>query len=141
VLLPGFIQNAGISRSNPKSSKEQNKWAIDFSNFCKFLQIRTRFGFAGISWQNSSAIRQLGRMMKGMPYITERLSSLRQEIADLRNLNARFTEKGGGHNALDQTALELRTVRLREIKQELSKILNRPDDPKVWWERSRRQAV
>ena len=44
----------------------------------------------------------------------------------------------GLHNALDQTALELRTNRLREIKQELSKILNRPDDPKVWWERSRR---
>jgi hypothetical protein len=77
-------------------------------------------------------------MIKEMPYITERLSSLRQEIADLRNLNTRFTEKGG-HTALDQTALELRTVRLREIKQELSQILNRPDDPKVWWERARRQ--
>jgi hypothetical protein len=87
--------------------------------------------------QNSPAIHQIGRMIKEMPYISERLSSLRQEIADLRNLNARFSEKGG-HNALDQTALELRTNRLREIKQELSKILNRPDDPKVWWERSRR---
>ncbi|MGC1450555.1 MAG: hypothetical protein WA830_11000 [Candidatus Sulfotelmatobacter sp.] len=73
-----------------------------------------------------------------MPYISEHLSSLRQEIADLRNLNARFAEKGE-HTAVDQTALELRTNRLREIKQELSKILNRPDDPKVWWERSRRQ--
>ena len=72
-----------------------------------------------------------------MSHISEHVSSLRQEIADLRNLNARFTEKGN-HNAVDQTALELRTVRLREIKQELSKILNRPDDPKVWWERSRR---
>jgi hypothetical protein len=79
-------------------------------------------------------------MIKEMPYITEHLSSLRQEIADLRNLNARFTEKSG-HNALDQTALELRTSRLREIKQELSNMLNRPDDPKVWWERSRRQQA
>jgi hypothetical protein len=77
-------------------------------------------------------------MIKGMPYITERLSSLRQEIADLRNLNTRFSEKGE-HTAIDQTALELRTNRLREIKQELSSILNRPDDPKVWWERSRRR--
>lgn len=76
--------------------------------------------------------------MKEMPYISEHLSSLRQEIADLRNLNARFTEKGD-HTAIDQTALELRTTRLREIKQELSKMLNRPDDPKVWWERSRRR--
>ena len=72
-----------------------------------------------------------------MAYISEHLSSLRQEITDLRNLNTRFTEKGD-HTAVDQTALELRTNRLREIKQELSKMLNRPDDPKVWWERSRR---
>ena len=83
------------------------------------------------------AIRQIQSMIEEMPYITEHLSSLRQEIADLRNLNARFTEKGD-HTALDQTALELRTNRLREIKQELSQMLNRPDDPKVWWERARR---
>jgi len=76
-------------------------------------------------------------MIEEMPYISEHLSSLRQEIADLRNLNARISEKGA-HSAVDQTDLELRTARLREIKQELSKILNRPDDPKVWWERSRR---
>ena len=76
--------------------------------------------------------------MKAMPYITEHLTSLRQEIADLRNLNARLAEKAG-HNPVDQTALELRTNRLREIKQELANMLNRPEDPKVWWERSRRQ--
>ncbi len=76
-------------------------------------------------------------MMETMAYISEHLSSLRQEIVDLRDLNARFTEKGE-HTALDQTALELRTNRLREIKQELSKMLNRPDDPKVWWERFRK---
>ncbi len=75
-----------------------------------------------------------------MPYIQEHLSSLRQEIADLRSLNARFKEKGA-HTDLDQTALELRTNRLREIKQELSKMLSRPDDPKVWWERSRRHLT
>jgi len=78
--------------------------------------------------------------MKEMAYISEHLTSLRQEITDLRNMNARCAEKGG-HTALDQTALELRTNRLREIKQELSKMLNRPDDPKVWWERSRRSNL
>lgn len=71
-----------------------------------------------------------------MPYIREHLTSLRQEITDLRNLNARYTEKGE-HSPLDQTALELRHNRLREIKQELSKMLDRPDDPKVWWENTR----
>ncbi len=78
--------------------------------------------------------------MKRMAYISEHLTSLRQEITDLRNLNARLSEKGN-HSEADQTALELRTNRLREIKQELSKMLNRPEDPKVWWERSRRSNL
>jgi hypothetical protein len=69
-----------------------------------------------------------------MPYIREHLSSLRQEITDLRNLNARLT-KSGSATPVDQTALELRNHRLREIKQELSTMLNRPSDPAVWWER------
>jgi hypothetical protein len=79
-------------------------------------------------------------MIEEMPYISEHLSSLRQEITALRNSNALVT-KNGRHNVLDQTALELRTNRLREIKQELSKMLNRPDDPKVWWERSRKPSA
>ena len=80
-------------------------------------------------------------MIEEMPYISEHLSSLRQEITDLRDMNARCAEKGAAHTALDQTALELRTNRLREIKQELSRMLNRPDDPKVWWERSRNRPL
>jgi hypothetical protein len=76
-------------------------------------------------------------MIKEMPYISEHLSSLRQEITDLRNMNTRLSEKSE-HSSIDQTALELRTNRLREIKQELSKMLNRPDDPAVWWERFRK---
>jgi hypothetical protein len=75
-------------------------------------------------------------MMKEMPYITEHLSSLRQEITTLRDLNARYSEKSE-HSPTDQSALELRTNRLLEIKKELSKILNRPDDSAVWWEKFR----
>jgi hypothetical protein len=71
-----------------------------------------------------------------MPYISEHLTSLRQEITNLRSLNAQCT-KMGDHSAMDQTAMELRTIRLREIKQELSKMLNRPADPAVWWEKFR----
>lgn len=85
----------------------------------------------------NGAIHQIQSMIEEMPYITEHLTSLRQEIADLRNLNARFSEKGD-RSELDQTAQELRTNRLREIKLELSQMLNRPEDPKVWWERARR---
>jgi uncharacterized protein YhaN len=75
-------------------------------------------------------------MMKEMPYITEHLSGLRQEINDLQAMNEKYAGKRV-HSEVDQTALELRTNRLREIKQELSKMLERPQDAKVWWERSR----
>ena len=89
---------------------------------------------------NYRALHQIQRMIDLMAYIKEHLTSLRQEIADLRNLNAR-TMGRAGHTELDQTALELRTNRLREIKRELAQMLDRPDDPKVWWERSRRCFV
>lgn len=79
-------------------------------------------------------------MIKEMPYISEHLTSLRQEIADLRSQNAQLSAKGE-HTALDQTALELRSNRLREIKQELAQMLNHPSDPKAWWERTRRSQA
>ena len=75
-------------------------------------------------------------MIRGMTYFSIRLSSLRQEITTLRDLNARYSEKSE-HSAMDQSAFEVRTNRLLQIKQELSKILDRPSDPAVWWERSR----
>ncbi len=68
-----------------------------------------------------------------MPCLTEHLTSLRQEITDLRNLNIQCSEKTD-HTSVDQLALELRTNRLREIKLELSKMLNPPTDPKIWWD-------
>jgi hypothetical protein len=71
-----------------------------------------------------------------MPYISERLSSLRQEITNLRDTNARYAEKSE-HTPTDRAALELRTHRLLEIKRELSKILDRPDDSAVWWDKAR----
>jgi hypothetical protein len=77
-------------------------------------------------------------MMEEMAYISEHLSSLRQEIIALRNLNARSSEKSE-HTPVDQSALEVRAHRLREIKQELSTMLNRPDDPAVWWDKTRRK--
>lgn len=71
-----------------------------------------------------------------MTYMPERLSSLRREITQLRNQNARYSEKSE-HSAMDQSALEVRANRLLEIKQELSQILDRPDDSRVWWEKLR----
>ncbi len=90
--------------------------------------------------KNGATPAQLERMMKGMPYISEHLSSLRQEIVALRNMNARSTDKSA-HSPVDQSALEQRAHRLREIKQELSKMLNNPDDPTVWWDRVRKPKL
>jgi len=73
-----------------------------------------------------------------MPYILEHLTSLRQEITDLRNMNARHTGKTTDHQ-IDQSAVEMRANRLAEIKKELSQMLNRPDDPTVWWEKGGRR--
>jgi hypothetical protein len=79
-------------------------------------------------------------MMKEMAYISEHLSSLRQEIIALRNQNARVAEQND-HSPIDQSAVAERARRLREIKQELSTMLNRPDDATVWWDRMRRPKV
>jgi hypothetical protein len=76
-------------------------------------------------------------MMEEMTYTSEHLSSLRQEITDLRNMNERYSNKSE-HGPLDQSALETRTNRLLQIKQELSDMRDRPTDPKVWWEKLRK---
>lgn len=73
-----------------------------------------------------------------MPYILEHLTSLRQEITDLRNMNARNMGRGSDHE-IDRSAVEMRANRLAEIKRELSQMLNRPEDPKVWWEKGQRR--
>ena len=40
---------------------------------------------------------------------------------------------------IDQSAVEMRANRLLEIKKELSQMLNRPEDPAVWWEKGGRR--
>ena len=74
------------------------------------------------------------RMIKQMTYLADHLSRLRQEIAHLQNMNTHYAKKTE-HSPLDNSALELRTVRLLQIKKELADLLVRPNDPKVWWEK------
>src|ERR1022692_97897 len=76
---------------------------------------------------------------RDMPYILEHLTSLRQEITDLRNMNARSAAKSTD-SQIDQSAVEMRANRLLEIKKELSQMLNRPEDPRVWWEKGGRRS-
>jgi hypothetical protein len=70
-----------------------------------------------------------------MPYLSEHLSSLRHEITDLRNMNVLYLQKSE-HSPVERTASDVRESRLVQIKQELSKMLNRPDDTAVWWGKS-----
>ena len=57
-------------------------------------------------------------------HISERLVSMRQEISDLRVINARYWVKRE-HTALDKSAHALREGRLLGIKQELSIMMKR----------------
>jgi hypothetical protein len=41
------------------------------------------------------------------------------------------------HNAVEQTASDVRASRLLQIKQELSKMRDCPPEPRVWWDRVR----
>ena len=66
--------------------------------------------------------------------VMEHLSSLRQEIAFLQKMNTHYSHKGE-HSLLDQSAFEMRTIRLLQIKKELTNMLGRSNDPKVWWEK------
>ena len=69
-----------------------------------------------------------------MDYISQHLTSLRQEITDLRHMNSLYSERTD-HTPVERSALEVRTNRLLQIKQELSHMLNRPREAAVWWDK------
>jgi hypothetical protein len=70
-----------------------------------------------------------------MAYLSEHLSSLRHEITDLRNMNVLYAQQSQ-HSPVERTASNVRESRLVQIKQELAKMRNRPDDSAVWWAKS-----
>ena len=63
-------------------------------------------------------------IMMDANHISERLASVRQEISDLKVINARYWVKSQ-HTALDKSAHALRQGRLLGIKQELSEMMKR----------------
>jgi hypothetical protein len=71
-----------------------------------------------------------------MAYLADRLSTLRQEIEHLQNMNTRYCNQST-HSLLDRSALELRSVRLLQIKNELASMRHRSNDSEVWWEKHR----
>jgi hypothetical protein len=57
-------------------------------------------------------------------YVSQRLSSLKHEISDIRGMNAQYWNREG-HTALQKSASALRHDRLVEIKLELSDMMKR----------------
>ena len=72
-----------------------------------------------------------------MSHVSEHLSSLRREITDLQSRNARYSQKSE-HSPVEKSGHELRTMRLLQIKYELSKMLNGADNCVVWWDTLRK---
>jgi len=72
-----------------------------------------------------------------MDYLSAHLSSLRREISELRSLNIVYAQQGQ-HSLDEQTASDLRSNRLVQIKKELLEMRNFPPDAKVWWDRLRK---
>jgi hypothetical protein len=72
-----------------------------------------------------------------MDYLSSHLASLRQEITKLRNTNVLYAQQSM-HNAVEQTASDVRANRLLQIKQELSKMRDCPPEPRVWWDKARK---
>jgi hypothetical protein len=64
------------------------------------------------------------RVMIDANYISERLTSLKQEMSDLRVADARYWSRKD-HNALDKSARALRQERLLQIKRELAEMRKR----------------
>ena len=75
-----------------------------------------------------------------MDYFSSHLTSLRQEISDLRDLNVRYLQQAE-HTPLEQTASDVRSNRLLQIMRELSGMRNCPPDPKVWWDKTRKPMI
>ena len=57
----------------------------------------------------------------------------RREITDLRNTNVLYAQQSL-HNAVEQTASDVRASRLLQIKQESSMMRDCPPEPRVWWD-------
>ena len=71
-----------------------------------------------------AAMRRMIVIMMDANHISERLASMRQEMNDLRVINARYWVKSP-HTVLDKSARALRQGRLLGIKEELSDMMKR----------------
>src|SRR5437016_3135062 len=58
--------------------------------------------------------------------ISERIALLTQEIRDLQQINAPYPNQRDGHHRIDRASHEQRELRLRQIKEELWRMMLKP---------------
>lgn len=75
-----------------------------------------------------------------MDYFSAHLASLREEITDLRNMNALYLQQIV-HSPVEQAASDVRANRLVQIKRELSNMRDCPPEPRIWWDKVRKHAA
>jgi hypothetical protein len=69
-----------------------------------------------------------------MDYLSAHLSKLRQEISELRELNFLYSQHSE-HSPAEQTASDVRSDRLLQIKKELTEMRNFPPVSRIWWDK------
>src|SRR5438552_13477690 len=72
-----------------------------------------------------TVVMSLSRYDFSMDYkdISERIALLTQEIRDLQQINAPYPNQRDGHHRIDRASHEQRELRLRQIKEELWRMM------------------
>jgi len=58
--------------------------------------------------------------------ISQRIALLTQEIRDLQQVNATYPNQSDSYHRIDRATHEQRELRLKQIKEELSRMMPRP---------------
>jgi hypothetical protein len=58
--------------------------------------------------------------------LSQRIALLTQEIRDLQQINAPYPNQSDSHHRIDRASHEQRELRLKQIKEELSRMMPRP---------------
>jgi hypothetical protein len=98
--------------------------SIAILGLCATVVKRSTNAGSVLWYQMAAAIRRMIVIMIAANHISARIASMRQEMSDLRVINARHWAKIR-HTGLDKSAHALRHERLLGIKHELSDMMKR----------------
>jgi hypothetical protein len=116
LYLPGQVQRIGLHELAESDGASEIRHFTAFRSNANESRVKA---YAGI-----------------MDYTSQHLNNLRQEIVELQHMNVLYLQRGA-HSPGEKTASEGRASRLIQIKQELTRMRDRPNSPAVWWEKFR----